>query len=62
MCVPERSPREMNRAPLSLMALSAASWSAFLKHLKERGLKGVWLITSDACIWACRKRRGILSS
>src|SRR5262249_38254198 len=25
-------------------------WSAFLKHLKERGLKGVQLITSDACI------------
>src|SRR5437667_5506050 len=25
-------------------------WSAFLKHLKERGLKGVRLISSDACI------------
>src|SRR5262249_17095580 len=25
-------------------------WSTFLKHLKERGLKGVRLITSDACI------------
>jgi transposase-like protein len=25
-------------------------WSAFFKHLKERGLKGVRLITSDACI------------
>ena len=25
-------------------------WSAFLRHLKERGLKGVRLITSDACI------------
>src|SRR5207244_3633210 len=25
-------------------------WSAFLKHLKERGLKGVRLIASDACI------------
>jgi hypothetical protein len=25
-------------------------WSAFLKHLKERGLKGVRLITSYACI------------
>jgi len=25
-------------------------WSAFLKHLKERGLKGVRLITSDACL------------
>src|SRR6202045_3901784 len=27
-----------------------AGWSAFLKHLKERGLKGVRLITSNACI------------
>ena len=27
-----------------------AGWSAFLKHLKERGLKGVQLIISDACI------------
>jgi transposase-like protein len=27
-----------------------AGWSEFLKHLKERGLKGVRLITSDACI------------
>ena len=27
-----------------------AGWSAFLKHLKERGLKGVRLIISDACI------------
>ena len=26
-----------------------AGWSAFLKHLKERGLKGVELIISDAC-------------
>jgi putative transposase len=25
-------------------------WSAFLKHLKERGLKGIRVITSDACI------------
>jgi hypothetical protein len=25
-------------------------WSGFLKHLKERGLPGVWLITSDACM------------
>jgi putative transposase len=25
-------------------------WSAFLKHLKERGLRGVRLIISDACI------------
>ncbi len=27
-----------------------AGWSAFLKHLKERGLNGVRLIISDACI------------
>ncbi len=25
-------------------------WSAFLKHLKERGLKGVELVISDACL------------
>ena len=27
-----------------------AGWSGFLRHLKERGLKGVRLVTSDACI------------
>jgi putative transposase len=27
-----------------------AGWSGFLKHLKERGLNGVRLIISDACI------------
>jgi transposase-like protein len=27
-----------------------AGWSGFLKHLKERGLQGVRLIVSDACI------------
>src|SRR3974377_833692 len=27
-----------------------AGWSSFLKHLKERGLKGVRLIISDACL------------
>ena len=27
-----------------------AGWSGFLKHLKERGLMGVRLIISDACI------------
>ncbi len=27
-----------------------AGWSCFLKHLKERGLKGVRLIISDACL------------
>jgi putative transposase len=26
-----------------------AGWSGFLKHLKDRGLKGVELIVSDAC-------------
>ncbi len=28
-----------------------AGWSAFLKHLKDRGLTGVRLIISDACMW-----------
>jgi len=27
-----------------------AGWSGFLRHLKERGLQGVQLITSDACL------------
>src|SRR5437773_3537995 len=27
-----------------------AGWSAFLSHLKERGLSGVQLIISDACL------------
>ena len=27
-----------------------ASWGGFLRHLKERGLKGVELITSDKCL------------
>ena len=27
-----------------------AGWSGFLKHLKERGLKGLQMIISDACI------------
>lgn len=27
-----------------------AGWSGFLKHLKERGLKGVELMISDACL------------
>ena len=27
-----------------------AGWSGFLKHLKDRGLKGVQLIISDACL------------
>src|ERR1043165_7878943 len=35
-----------------------AGWSAFLKHLKERGLKGVRLITSDACIATILPSRG----
>jgi transposase-like protein len=28
----------------------AASWLAFLRHLKARGLKGVRLVTSDRCL------------
>src|SRR6266436_915894 len=36
-------------------------WSAFLKHLKERGLKGVRLITSDACIGLAESARRVLS-
>src|SRR5262249_40820016 len=28
----------------------AASWLAFLRHLKARGLKGVRLVTSDKCL------------
>ena len=27
-----------------------ASWGGFLRHLKERGLKGVELVTSDKCL------------
>ena len=27
-----------------------AGWSGFLKHLKERGLTGVQLVISDACL------------
>ncbi len=27
-----------------------ASWSGFLRHLKKRGLKGVELVISDACL------------
>ena len=27
-----------------------AGWSEFLRHLKERGLKGIHLFTSDACL------------
>jgi transposase-like protein len=33
-----------------LVAIGVNSWSSFLKHLKERGLAGVQLIISDACI------------
>ena len=33
-----------------------AGWSAFLKHLKERGLRGVQLIISDACLGLPRVR------
>jgi hypothetical protein len=34
-----------------------AGWSGFLRHLKERGLKGVRLIISDACLGDMRERR-----
>src|SRR4029077_17983659 len=34
-----------------------AGWSGFLKHLKERGLKGVRLIISDACVGCLRTPR-----
>ena len=34
-----------------------AGWSGFLKHLKARGLKGVRLIISDACIGLSRASR-----
>ena len=30
-----------------------SGWSAFLKHLKERGLNGVLLVVSDACLGLC---------
>ncbi|MCH9808549.1 MAG: transposase [Alphaproteobacteria bacterium] len=30
--------------------LTKAGWSGFLHHLKERGLKGVELVVSDACM------------
>ena len=33
-----------------------SGWSGFLKHLKERGLKGVQLIISDACIGLAKAR------
>jgi putative transposase len=38
-----------------------SGWSAFLKHLKERGLKGIRLITSDACIGLAGERRRVFS-
>ena len=37
-----------------------AGWSAFLKHLKERGLTGVRLIISDACLGLVRERGRVL--
>ena len=37
-----------------------AGWSGFLKHLKGRGLKGVRLIISDACMGLVRERRRVL--
>ena len=38
-----------------------AGWSGFLKHLKERGLKGVRLIISDACIGLAESAAEVLS-
>jgi putative transposase len=38
-----------------------SGWSAFLKHLKERGLKGIRLITLDACIGLAGERRRVFS-
>jgi transposase-like protein len=37
-----------------------AGWSGFLKHLKERGLRGIGLIISDACMGLSGERRGVL--
>jgi len=34
----------------AIHVLGRGNDSAFLKHLKDRGLKGIRLITSDACI------------
>jgi hypothetical protein len=36
-----------------------SGWSAFLRHLVDRGLKGVQLIISDACRGPDGKRRGV---
>ena len=36
-----------------------SGWSAFLRHLVDRGLKGVQLIISDACRGLDRERRGL---
>lgn len=49
-CIPRR--RSLFESSQASQADAAkedkAGWSAFLKHLMERGLKGVELITSDA--------------
>ena len=38
-----------------------AGWSNFLRHLKERGLKGVRLFITDACLGLVESLGGILS-
>ncbi len=37
------------------------SWRKFLRHLKERGLKGVRLVTSDKCLGLVEVLGGVLS-
>jgi putative transposase len=36
-----------------------ASWTAFLRHLKERGLKGVRLFVSDKCLGLVESLGGV---
>ena len=50
---PSASSRAFSSALLAIVEGAKedkAGWSAFLKHLKEHGLKGVQLIVSDACL------------
>jgi transposase-like protein len=39
-----------------------AGWSSFLAHLKGRGLQGVELIVSDACMGLVESARRVLSA
>jgi hypothetical protein len=52
------SGKQMPRISLRGAKEDKASWSGFIKHLKERGLRSVRLIISDAC--TCRKRCRVL--